>query len=524
MKGRFLVQGSVIPTIGPRGRNATIGKPFGPPRVTNDGVTIAKEIDPIDPFASAGAEGLKDDAERMNKEAGDGSSTFITLTRALDRMGMWYLRLGVNPMAMKTGMERAAAEVVRKLQARAFSIMADEVEQVATISAQNPQMGKLVADTINKIGRQGVVTVEESMTLGLSAEIVEGLRIDRGYISPIMMTEQNTMEAEYAEASILVTDKKITQFMEIKPFIDRLVDDSNPQVPPLRSLVIICDDLSGDALKMLMFHKLRGSFAVLAVRATGYGEDKREFLQDIATTVGATIVSDSTATSLETAGREVLGSATRVTAGEDRTIIVGGGGDKTSINARVALLQGQLKKPEMQAVELSRQKLEERIGKLSGGVAIIRVGATNEGEMTYMKDKIEDTVNATRAAIAEGVLPGGGSELVMIADEMRSSHPWYIRRSAEQIGYDIVIHALYEPFKQIVKNAGYDPQPILRRMKNHLAMAGFDAVTGRFEGNMYKAGIVDPVKVTRIAVQYAVASSAIALTSEVAIVDADNVK
>lgn len=518
MMGRGLVQASVIPTIGPSGRNAMVGKEFGPPKITNDGVTIAKEIDDLqDPFMDAGAKGLNDDAEKMNAEAGDGSSTFITLTRALDREGMKYLTRGVNVMEMRRGMENAAREAVRQLRRHAVPVEGEDLAQVATISAESPEMGELIARVLNKVGKEGVVTVEESFTLGIHPEIVEGLRIDRGYISPLMITDDKKMDAEYTDVPILVTNKRITQLSEIKPFIDKLVTPEKEGDVVPRAMVLICDDLDGEALKTLLFNKIRGGFAVLAVRATGYGEDKREFLTDIATVVGAKVVADDTGLSLANVGKEVLGSAKRVTATKDQTIIVGGSGDKGSIEQRIQFLRDQLLKVE---VKLSKEKLIERIGKLSGGVAIIKVGATNEGDMSYLKDKLEDAINATRAAMEEGIVPGGGSELVMIANNLRRKRSWWQKRTAEEIGYDIVIEALSEPFLRIVSNAGKDPWPIIHRMNQHIALAGYDVANHKFEGNMYKAGIVDPVKVTRIAVQHAVSSSAIALTTEVVIVPA----
>jgi chaperonin GroEL len=373
-------------------------------------------------------------------------------------------------------------------------------------------MGQVISDVLKKVGKDGVVTVEESFTLGINIETVEGMQIDRGYISPIMTTIPETMEAEYTDVPILVSDKKFTLLPDIKLFLDQLIEQG------INQLVIICTDLDGDALKTLLFNKLRGGFSILAVRAPGYGEEKLEILHDIAVTVGAQVVSESTGVSLT--DKDILGKAHRVTSSKDKTLIVGGDGKKELIRSRIEHLRRQIESID---VKLSKEKLTERLGKLAGGAAIIKVGAATEGDMTYLIDKLEDAINATKAAIAEGIVPGGGSVLVHIANILKRKFAqkawWPTRLNAEQIGYLIVIEALSEPLRQIVENAGKDPAPILNRMMKYTAtgLSGYDAKNNQFIDDMYQAGIIDPVKVTRTAVQYAVNSSSIALTPEVVI-------
>ena len=513
-RGIDVVGAAVGATIGPRGRNAVIGRTYGPPKQTNDGVTIAKEIELMDPFENMGASIMKDVAERTNDEAGDGTSTAIVLMQALTTEGMKHLASGVNVMALRRGMEIAGADVIRELKAMAKPVTDDEIVKVATIASESADLGVVIADTIKKVGKSGVVTVEESHTFGITSEIVEGLEIPRGFISPAMITDLEKMKAEYRDVPVLVTDKKLTYLPDIMPFLNSLTGAGT------KALVII-GDVDGEVLKTLLFNKLRGGFSVLAVRPPSYGEEKLAILEDIAVTVGAKLVSDDTGVVLDASA---LGKAHRVVADKDKTTIVGGAGKKEEIDARVALLQKQAEEID---VKFSKSKLLERIGKLSGGVAIIHVGAATEGDMTYLKDKIEDAVNATKAAIEEGIVPGGGTALVRVAKKLERD---YVDAGLSSVGYNIVLKALYSPLEQICFNAGKrfkkwyqrggEIESILAYVSEGGTFTGYNAVTDQFVPDMMVEGIVDPVKVTRTAVERSISASAILITTEVAIVEA----
>lgn len=515
MRGINLVGTAVGSTIGPRGRNAVIGRTYGPPKITNDGVTIAKEIELADPFENTGAAIMKDVAERTNEEAGDGTSTACVLTQMLMSEGMDHLSAGVNVMALRRGMERAGADAIKELKAMAKMVEDHEIEEVATIAAESPELGKIIADTIRKVGKDGVVTVEESALPGIEAEVVEGMELKNGWTSPAMVTNVEKMEAEYRDVEILVTDKKLSFLPDIMPFLNSMTNAG-------KKALVIVGDVEGEVLKTLLYNKLRGGFAVLAVRPPGYGDDRREILMDIAATVGATLVSDETGITLADAPQSVLGHAHRVVSKEKSTAIVGGAGKKEEIDARIALLKAQANDID---TKFSKDKITERIGKLSGGVAIIHVGAATEGDMTYLKDKIEDAVNATRAAIEEGIVPGGGAALVKVRAELLKN----VTPDTEGVGYGIVLKALQVPLVMIALNAGKrfkkwyqrtgEIDEILKFVAEH-PVSGYDAVNDRMVGDMILAGIVDPVKVTRTAVERAVSASAILITTEVAIVEA----
>lgn len=515
MRGINLVGNAVSATIGPRGRNAVIGRTYGPPKITNDGVTIAKEIEVADPFESAGAAIMKDVAESTNAEAGDGTSTAAVLMQALANEGMLHLEQGVNVMSMRRGMERAGAEVIAELKAMAKPVEDDEIVRVAAISAESLELGEIIADTIKKVGKNGAVTVEESHLSNVTAEIVEGMELKNGYSSPAMCTDFDKMIADYRDIDILVTDKKLSYLPDIMPFWNAMTEAGK------KALVII-GDVEGEVLKTVLFNKLRGGFAVLAIKPPGFGDDKKEILQDIAVTVGAKFVSDDTGIDLKGADLSVLGKAHRVMSKEKSTVIAGGSGKKEDREARIALLQERMNEMED---NFSKEKIRDRIGKLSGGAAIIRVGAATEGDMTYLKDKIEDAVNATKAAIEEGIVPGGGSALVKIAHKLNREAPrkWWKPApiiTAEQAGYDIVIRALSQPLRRIAENAGRNGDEVVKEVEFGGPNYGFDAENNRYIQNMWYAGIVDPVKVTRTAVKRAVSASAILITTEVAIVDA----
>ena len=513
MRGVNLVGTAVGSTIGPRGRNAVIGRTYGPPKITNDGVTIAKEIELADPFENTGASIMKDVAERTNEEAGDGTSTACVLTQMLMSEGMDHLSAGVNVMALRRGMERAGADVIRELKEMAKPVEDHEIERVATIAAESAELGKIIGDTIRKVGKNGLVTVEESHTFGITAEIVEGMELKNGYISPAMVTNVEKMEAEYRDVDILVTDKKLSYLPDIMPFLNMMTEAG-------KKALVIVGDVEGEVLKTLLFNKLRGGFAVLAVKPPGFGDDRRENLMDIAATVGGHFVSDETGVTLSSL--TVLGHAHRVVGKEKVTTIVGGAGKKEEIEARILHLKAQANEID---VKFSKEKILERIGKLSGGVAILHVGAATEGDMTYLKDKIEDAVNATKAAIEEGIVPGGGAALVKVREAIKHN----VTADTEGVGYGIVVKALQVPLAMIALNTGkqfkkwYQRKGEIDVILEYVAsdpFTGYNAVTDCLVSNMISAGIVDPVKVTRTAVERAVSASAIMITTEVAIVEA----
>ncbi len=513
-RGVDQVADAVKITIGPRGRNVVLDKGYGSPTITNDGVTIAKEISLKDKFENMGAEIVKEVATKTNDAAGDGTTTSVVLTQAIINEGMKHTTMGVNAMGVKMGIEKAAAAVVEALKGIAKPIKSkDEIRQVATISAESEEVGKIIADTIDKVGKDGVVTVEESQSFGVESEVVEGMEFDKGYVSPYMITNGERMEAEYKDVPILITDKKISVVKEILPLLNKLAESGK------KELVIIADDVDGEALTTFVINKLRGGFNVLAVKAPGYGDRKKEMLQDIAITVGAKVVSDELGVKLENAELVMLGRAGKIIATKDNTVIVGGKGKKSDIDARV----GQLKKQkEVTDSKFDVEKIEERIAKLSGGVAVIRVGAATETEMKYLKLKIEDAVNATKAAIAEGVVAGGGVALVKAAEVVRRSFDADKKEHTNEysIGFDIVLKALEAPLKQIVTNTGkVDGAVIVEKVKAMKGNSGYNALLDKMEEDMLKVGIIDPVKVTRYALQNAASAAAILLTTEVAIAD-----
>lgn len=499
-------------TLGPRGRNVILDKGYGGPHMTNDGVTIAKEISFKDKFQNMGAEIVKEVANKTNDLAGDGTTTSVVLLQALVEEGMKQTAMGLNAMGIRAGMEKAAEATVKALKAIAKPVQGDkDIKQVATISAESAEIGETIAEVISEVGQNGVVTVEESPSFGIEKEIVEGLEFDRGYVSAYMITNTERMEAEYKDAQILVTDKKITSIQDVLPVLEAVARTGK------KELVIIADDVEGEALATFVLNKLRGAFNVLAVKAPGYGDRKKELLQDIATTVGATVISEDVGMKLDKVELTMLGRAQKVIASKDSTVIVGGKGAKKEIDARVSSLKKQLADSDS---KFDKEKLEERIAKLSGGVAVIRVGAATETEMKYLKDKIEDAVNATKAAIAEGIVPGGGTALVKAAQKVEADTDWKKLTKEEEIGYRIVLAALERPLKQIAINAGKESgEVIVAEVKKAKGFAGYDAVKDEVVPDMVAAGIIDPVKVTRGGVEHAVSAAAILLTTEAAIAD-----
>ncbi|HEX9609091.1 MAG TPA: chaperonin GroEL [Candidatus Paceibacterota bacterium] len=499
-------------TLGPRGRNVVLDKGFGGPTITNDGVSIAKEITLRDKFENMGAEIVKEVASKTNDVAGDGTTTAVVLMQAIVEEGMKKTSMGLSAMGVRAGIEGAARDATVALRKLAKPIQSkEEIRQVASISAENDELGAIIAETIDKVGKDGVVTVEESQSFGIEKEIVEGLEFDKGYVSPYMVTNAERMEAITKDALILITDKKISTVQEILPLLEKLAQTGK------KELVIVADDVDGEALATFVVNKLRGAFNVLAVKAPGYGDRKKEMLEDIAITTGGQVVSEEVGIKLENVEIAMLGRANRVVATKDNTVVVGGKGKKADIEARVTQLRRQLEQSDS---KFDREKIEERIAKLAGGVGVIRVGAATETEMKYLKLKIEDAVNATKAAIEEGVIPGGGTALLKVAEQLEKNRPEKNVEEEYLVGYDIVVRALHEPLKQIARNAGKDDgSVIVDKVKNGRGNIGYDARNDEIVSDMLAEGIIDPVKVTRSGLQNAASAAAILLTTEVAIAD-----
>lgn len=512
-RGVDTVANAVKVTLGPRGRNVILDKGYGAPTITNDGVSIAKEITLKDKFENMGAEIIKEVANKTNELAGDGTTTATVLTQALVSEGLKQTTMGLNSMAVRNGMEHASIDVVAALRAMATQITSvDEIKQVATISAESAELGEKIAETIDRVGKDGVVTVEESQSFGIETELTEGMQFDRGYVSPYMVTNPERMEAAYKNAHILITDKKISSVQEILPLLEKIAATGK------KELVIIADDIEGEALATFVVNKLKGGFSVLAVKAPGYGDRKKEVLADIAVTTGGQLITDDVGLKLETVEIADLGKADRVVSTKDTTVIVGGAGTKESIDNRVKALKAQL---ENTTSKYDGAEIEKRIAKLTGGVAVIRVGAATETEMKYLKLKIEDAVNATKAAVEEGIVPGGGTSLARAAGVVEKDLASKKDLSAEElVGYNIVLKALTVPLRQIADNTGMiDGAVVVDKVKSAGGNAGYDAAKGVMVDDMIKAGIIDPVKVERAAVQHAVSAAAILLTSECAIAD-----
>lgn len=513
-KGVDTVANAVKVTLGPRGRNVVLDKGYGGPTITNDGVSIAKEITLKDKFENMGAEIIKEVANKTNELAGDGTTTATVLTQALVNEGLKQTTMGVNAMAVRTGMEHASQDVVAALKEMATQInSSDEIKQVATISAESKEIGEKIAETIEKVGKDGVVTVEESQSFGIETELTEGMEFDKGYVSPYMVTNSERMEAEFKDAQILITDKKISSVQEILPLLEKIAQSGK------KELVIIADDIEGEALATFVVNKLKGGFSVLGIKAPGYGDRKKEVLQDIAVMTGGQVVTEEVGLKLENTELAQLGKADRVVSTKDNTVIVGGKGEKADIDNRANALKGQI---EGTTLKVDREKLEERVAKLAGGVAVIRVGAATETEMKYLKLKIEDAVNATKAAIEEGIVPGGGTSLTRAAAVVEQNVLNKKDLSREElIGYKIVLKALEMPLRQIADNTGKDEGAVVvQKVKEAGGNAGYDAAKGEMVDDMIKAGIIDPVKVERASVQHAVSAAGILLTSEAAIADA----
>src|SRR3989338_1401156 len=497
-------------TLGPRGRNVALDKGYGSPTITNDGVSIAKEISFKDKFENMGAEIVKEVASKTNDTAGDGTTTRVVLLEALVEAGLSRVSKGAGAMNIRAGMELARDAALVELKKLAKPIAGKtQIRQIASISAESEELGSIIAEAVEKVGSSGVVTVEESQGMELSYDVVEGLQIDKGYVSAYMVTNPERMEAEMKDAVILITDKKIGGVQEILPLLEKVVQSGK------KELVIIAEDVEGDALSTFIVNKLRGTFSVLAIKAPGYGDRKKDMLADIATVVGGQVITSEVGMTFENATLSMLGKASRVVATKDTTTIVGGKGKKADIAARVAQLKAQMENTDS---KFDKEKFEERIAKLSGGVAVISVGAATETEMKYLKDKIDDAVKATKASIEEGIVAGGGTALAKVAKKL-ANHD--VKMSAdEKSGFDIVVQALETPLAQIAVNAGKDDAAVIvSKVQGGKVNAGYNALTDEIVEDMLAAGIVDPLKMPRMALENAVSAAALLLTTEAAITD-----
>lgn len=497
-------------TLGPRGRNVVLDKGYGAPIITNDGVTIAKEIELKDKFENIGAELVKEAASKTNDVAGDGTTTAVVLAQAMIAEGINLINSGANGLVLKRGMDKAMTKVSEILKKNSKPVTKEKIKDVAVIAANDEEMGSLIAEVIGKVGKEGVVTVEEAQTLGVDYELVEGLQFDRGYVSSYMVTDTERMEAVLEKPYILITDKKISSLQEIMPLLEKVIKSGN------KNLVIIADEVEGEALATLVVNKLRGIFNVLAVKAPGFGDRRKELLEDIAAVVNGEVISEDKGLKLENADINVLGEAKRIIANKDNTTIVGGAGSKSEIEKRIKQIKAQLEKTES---EFDREKLQERLAKLSGGVAVIKVGAATEVEMKEKKFKIEDAISATKAAIEEGIVSGGGVALFEAAREIKNSKlAGAVEFGDEAKGINLVINALESPISVIAKNANKDDSEVIQAISNKEKGVGFNAVTGEY-ADMVKDGIIDPLKVTRTALQNAISVASMLLTSEVLVAD-----
>ena len=517
-RGIDLLANTVKMTLGPKGRNVILGKSFGAPQITNDGVTIAKEIELEDKFENLGAELAKEVASKTNDVVGDGTTTSVVLAQAIIDKGLKYTTLGLNPVGLRNGLEFWAGKVVEALKSDKISRpvkSTDETKHVATISAESAELGSIIAEAIEKVGKDGAVTVEESQGTGIEKEVVEGMQFDRGYVSPYMVTNAERMEAVIDDPLILITDKKISSIQDIVPLLEKILKTGKKEI------VIIAEDVEGDALATLVVNRLRGGINVLAVKAPGFGDRRKEMLADVAVLTGATVISEEVGLKLEKAEFDMLGKAHRIVADKDNTTIIGGKGKKEEIEKRIKQIRAQIEKT---SSEYDKEKLQERLAKLSGGVAVIRVGAATETEMKYIKLKIEDAVAATKAALEEGIVAGGGSALIQAAAHVlahaKNENPPFpdVKRELDS-AREILMGALDEPLRQIVANAGREDGVVIANLIRSGEYGGYNALTGELVKDMFAAGIIDPLKVVRFTLQNAVSVAAMFLTTEAAVVE-----
>ncbi|MFH1111842.1 MAG: chaperonin GroEL [Patescibacteria group bacterium] len=493
-------------SLGPRGRNVILDKGFGSPTVTNDGVTIAKEIELEDKFENIGAQLLQEVASKTNDVAGDGTTTAVVLAQALIYEGFKNLAAGANPQALRHGIEKGVQVVVEALKKQAKPVASkEEIAQVASISANDEEVGKVIAEAMEKVGKDGVITVEESQGMAIEKELVEGMQFDRGYVSPYMVTNPDRMESVYEDPMILVTEKKIAAVQEILPLLEKIAQTGK------KDLVIIAEDVEGEALATFVVNNIRKTFNTLAIKAPGFGDRRKEMLQDIAVLTGATVISEEVGLKLENTEINMLGGARKVIATKEETTIVSGKGDEKVIKDRIAQIKKEIERTES---DFDKEKLQERLAKLSGGVAVLKVGAATETEMKERKFKVEDALHATHAAVEEGIVVGGGVALIRAAESLVKTEV----SADERVGVNILLKALEEPLKQIAENAGKDGAVVAEDIKKQTGSYGYNAATDKFE-DLIKAGIVDPAKVVRSALQNAASIAVMFLTTEAAVTD-----
>ncbi|MFC3928336.1 chaperonin GroEL [Streptococcus caprae] len=500
VRGVDILADTVKVTLGPKGRNVVLEKAFGSPLITNDGVTIAKEIELEDHFENMGAKLVSEVASKTNDIAGDGTTTATVLTQAIVREGLKNVTAGANPIGIRRGIEAAVATAVEELKAIAQPVANKEaIAQVAAVSSRSEKVGEYISEAMERVGKDGVITIEESRGMETELEVVEGMQFDRGYLSQYMVTDSEKMVADLENPFILITDKKISNIQDILPLLEEVLKTSRP-------LLIIADDVDGEALPTLVLNKIRGTFNVVAVKAPGFGDRRKAMLEDIAILTGGTVITEDLGLDLKDATMMALGQAARVTVDKDSTVIVEGAGDSSAIANRANLIKSQL---ETTTSEFDREKLQERLAKLAGGVAVIKVGAATETELKEMKLRIEDALNATRAAVEEGIVAGGGTALVTVIEKVAALEA----EGDEATGRNIVLRALEEPVRQIAANAGYEGSVVIDKLKNSQAGTGFNAATGEWV-DMVASGIIDPVKVTRSALQNAGSVASLILTTE----------
>ena len=500
VRGVDILADTVKVTLGPKGRNVVLEKSFGSPLITNDGVTIAKEIELEDHFENMGAKLVSEVASKTNDIAGDGTTTATVLTQAIVREGIKNVTAGANPIGIRRGIEAAVAAAVEALKNNAIPVANKEaIAQVAAVSSRSEKVGEYISEAMEKVGKDGVITIEESRGMETELEVVEGMQFDRGYLSQYMVTDSEKMVADLENPYILITDKKISNIQEILPLLESILQSNRP-------LLIIADDVDGEALPTLVLNKIRGTFNVVAVKAPGFGDRRKAMLEDIAILTGGTVITEDLGLELKDATIEALGQAARVTVDKDSTVIVEGAGNPEAISHRVSVIKSQI---ETTTSEFDREKLQERLAKLSGGVAVIKVGAATETELKEMKLRIEDALNATRAAVEEGIVAGGGTALANVIPAVAALE----LTGDEATGRNIVLRALEEPVRQIAHNAGFEGSIVIDRLKNSEVGTGFNAATGEWV-NMIDQGIIDPVKVSRSALQNAASVASLILTTE----------
>ena len=507
-KGVDELANAVKVTLGPKGRNVILEKKFGAPHITKDGVTVAKEIDLEDAYQNMGAQLVKEVASKTGDDAGDGTTTATVLAQSIVNVGLKNVTAGANPMDLKRGIDKAVESVVKNIasQARTVGDNYDKIEQVATISANNDsRIGKLIADAMRKVSKDGVITIEEAKGTETTIEVVEGMQFDRGYISPYFVTNTEQMEVEFEKPQILIYDKKISNLKELLPILEPAVQSGRP-------ILIIAEDVDSEALTTLVVNRLRGSLKICAVKAPGFGDRRKEMLEDIAILTGGTVISEEKGIKLENATLEMLGTAEKITVDKDNTTIVNGAGEKDAIQTRIGQIKSQIAST---TSDYDKEKLQERLAKLSGGVAVLYVGAASEVEMKEMKDRVDDALHATRAAIEEGIVPGGGVAYIRSIDTLDNITP---DNEDERTGIEIVKRAIEEPLRQIVANAGKEGAVVAQKVREGKADYGYNARTDKYE-NFFEAGVVDPAKVCRIALENAASIAGMFLTTECVIVE-----